>query len=330
MPEYGKFTGSTVTLSTEDVVRLASSLPSERIAHARSTIEETARILADTRIVPVLPGRGVTAGSVAIGADPNMWQLDPVQPTPFDARRIAGTVLAKELVDYVGLTDVEYKRHDIAKRAERAFLHWLAGLDEADIDRLASLPDPLLLSALAEIILKGSTTTGERAQPTTTVESLWSKVRAWEELQKGAAVQAVQDAQPSPTETAPDPLAEAKRRAREHQDWILENVPMLGAGEAAKLLRVTRQALDKRRKKLAVLGVQWGRNWYYPKDQFGIDDVVPGLEEVLATLPFESDWPRLDWMLKEREEFQGRNAFTALKQDDIDLVIAEASDFGDM
>ncbi len=62
-----------------------------------------------------------------------------------------------------------------------------------------------------------------------------------------------------------DPLSPARARALHHRKEIAgEAGTMLSAEEAADLLKISRQALDKRRNAGSILGVRMGADWKYP------------------------------------------------------------------
>jgi len=74
---------------------------------------------------------------------------------------------------------------------------------------------------------------------------------------------------------ARDPLAGARVRGLEAKRKLLEGEGgTISSAEAAKLLRVTRQAVDKRRKEGKLLGLEFGRKGFrYPTWQFGLPKV---------------------------------------------------------
>ena len=95
-----------------------------------------------------------------------------------------------------------------------------------------------------------------------------------------------------------DPLAAAFARAGDIQETLLQKAGGTWlAGEVAEHLAITRQAVDKRRKRGSLLAVEVG-DWHrYPLCQFSESGVVDGLPEVLKAIDTDSGWTRLSVLL---------------------------------
>ncbi|MCH7533868.1 MAG: DNA-binding protein [Gemmatimonadetes bacterium] len=95
-----------------------------------------------------------------------------------------------------------------------------------------------------------------------------------------------------------DPLAAAFARAGDIQETLLKKAGGTWlAGEVAEHLAITRQAVDKRRKRGSLLAVEV-RSWHrYPLCQFSEGGVVDGLPEVLKAIDTDSGWTRLSVLL---------------------------------
>lgn len=94
---------------------------------------------------------------------------------------------------------------------------------------------------------------------------------------------------------ARDPLAGARVRGLEAKRKLIEaEGGALDSAQVAKLVRITRQAVDKRRKEGKLLAVELGRKGFrYPAWQFGLSDLGP----VLAALRGRDSWEQLTFFL---------------------------------
>lgn len=93
---------------------------------------------------------------------------------------------------------------------------------------------------------------------------------------------------------------------------------------------ITRQAVDKRRLRNALLAVPNGSGEYlYPACQFTSTGVIPGLEEVLRAFQIRSPWTQLSALLAPAPALGGRTILEALKSGAIERAIAIAASFGE-
>lgn len=100
--------------------------------------------------------------------------------------------------------------------------------------------------------------------------------------------------------------------------------------QVTDLLKITRQAVDKKVKEgslLAVPGPSGQRR--YPAAQFGADGVAPGLKEVLRALPTESAWGRLNFLVNPHDYLNGRQPIEALHRGEVGRVIEAAKGLGE-
>jgi hypothetical protein len=78
-------------------------------------------------------------------------------------------------------------------------------------------------------------------------------------------------------------------------------------------LKISRQAVDKRRKAGKLLAVQAADGTFaYPLCQFTDEGVVPGLEDALAALQVESPWERLSALVNPAPALGGRSVLDVL------------------
>lgn len=131
--------------------------------------------------------------------------------------------------------------------------------------------------------------------------------------------------------TRRDPLARARLRGLQVRERLLEaEGGTLTAEEAAALLGVTRQAIDNRRKRGGLLGVQLGRRGYrYPAWQFTPDGILPGLGQIRTALRDYSPWIQLAFLLNENAWLEGRRPLDLMRMGEIAPVIEAAEQYGE-
>lgn len=125
-----------------------------------------------------------------------------------------------------------------------------------------------------------------------------------------------------------DPLAAARLRGIEAKRKLLESEGgAVSSAKAAQILKVTRQAVDKRRKEGKLLGLELGKRGYlYPSWQFGLK----GLEDVLSALEGQDFWGRVSFFLNPNDVLEDETPLGVLtKGGNIDEVIRAAKVYGE-
>jgi len=115
-------------------------------------------------------------------------------------------------------------------------------------------------------------------------------------------------------------IAEADLAANEGAFSLQQVVDFLG---------ISRQAIDRKVREnalIAVLGPHGRRR--YPVAQFDDHGIVPGLEDVLNSLPSKNDWFRLNFLVNEDARLGGRRPIDVLKAGDVEGVIKAAKAVG--
>ena len=102
----------------------------------------------------------------------------------------------------------------------------------------------------------------------------------------------------------------------------------LRVGQVADLLRVSRQAVDKRRKGGKLIAVPAGEDYVYPACQFTGQGVVTGLDKALGVMPIQDPWMRLEWLLTEDDVLGGQSPLAALKCGSVREVVELAAGHG--
>ena len=114
-----------------------------------------------------------------------------------------------------------------------------------------------------------------------------------------------------------DPQADAwARGAAERERLSIEAGGLLSAGEVGRALGgISRQAVDKRRRGLQLLGVRVAHDWRYPAAQIGTDGaVVPGLAIMLDGLAALGPWAQLAFLLAKDDALGGLSPLDALRR----------------
>ena len=124
-----------------------------------------------------------------------------------------------------------------------------------------------------------------------------------------------------------DPLAPARLRGLAAQRRLLAlEGGSVSSQQMAALLGISRQAIDKRRKRGTLIGLDLGRRGYvYPVWQANLS----GLPEVLARLGELSPWGQLGFFLATNAWLDDRSPLAALRAGDLDAVLRAADLYGD-
>jgi hypothetical protein len=96
----------------------------------------------------------------------------------------------------------------------------------------------------------------------------------------------------------------------------------------AALLRISRQAVDKRRRAGKLIAVPAGEDYVYPACQFTEQEIVAGLDKALGAMPIQDPWMRLEWLLTEDDALKGSSPLVALKSGAVDEVVELAAGLG--
>jgi len=128
-----------------------------------------------------------------------------------------------------------------------------------------------------------------------------------------------------------EPLASPYLRGLEAQKDLLHRAGgLMTSEEVAKLLRLTRQAVDKRRQKGALLAIPQGRRGYgYPVCQFTARGTLSGLEQTMNALGETDGWMRLTFLLSPNAALDDIAPLDLLKQGRVSSVVGAAEIFGE-
>ena len=127
-----------------------------------------------------------------------------------------------------------------------------------------------------------------------------------------------------------NPLARARVRGilRKAELYQAEGGCISG-DEAAKLLGVTRQSIDKARQRSDVLALPRGRDgWTYPAWQFEGGHYLSGLAPVLNALKADGPFVQASFLLSRHALLNGETPLACLKRGQLDEVLKAAEAFG--
>lgn len=128
-----------------------------------------------------------------------------------------------------------------------------------------------------------------------------------------------------------NPLAAAKARGIEKQrDLLAAEGGAVGVDELASALRISRQAVDKRRRAGKLLALpRGGHRWVFPGWQVARGRTVPGLEEVLSALGGRDPWSQLIFFLTPDRPLGNRSPLQVLRAGDRAAVVRAAERYGE-
>jgi hypothetical protein len=128
-----------------------------------------------------------------------------------------------------------------------------------------------------------------------------------------------------------DPLLPARIRGIEAKQKLLEiEGGSFGVEQVAKILSISRQAVDKRRRLGRLIAVSRGRRGYvYPAWQFGGSGLVPGLERILQILHAHDAWMQIAFMLNANTRLKGRRPLDELRSGKVESVLEAARAYGE-
>jgi hypothetical protein len=192
------------------------------------------------------------------------------------------------------------------------------------------LPADGTRQALAQAFLKRSVKMLERVSSTASSEALKSALSAPTDI--GGVATLLSDLAPLGVDlSAVDPFLEAMARgAAVKQELLTTSGGGLTSNQVASALGITRQGVDKRRARHALLAVPDGScDYLYPACQFTSDGVIPGIEKVLRAFQIRSPWTQLSVLLASTPALGGKTILEVLKSGGVEKAIALAASFGE-
>lgn len=179
--------------------------------------------------------------------------------------------------------------------------------------REATLRDPLRAAFWAR-----ATKAVERIAVRADATSLQHAIAA--PTDEGALARAIADSAASGAVAELDPLAALIARGAEQKQALLKQAGgTLSVNDVAKLLGISRQAVDKRRREGKLLAIPRGADFAYPACQFTEDGVAPGVTEILNAIGSERPWSVLAFLITPDDRLRGRSPLEALRRNETEL-----------
>jgi hypothetical protein len=127
-----------------------------------------------------------------------------------------------------------------------------------------------------------------------------------------------------------DPLLPAQLRGlRAREQLLAAEGGTVSTAEAAALLGLTRQAIDKRRRAGKLLGLSLGRRGYvYPVWQFADGKVLTGLDAVLQELAEHDPWMQVLFLLNGNVWLDEARPLDELRRGRVGAVLEAARTYG--
>jgi hypothetical protein len=184
--------------------------------------------------------------------------------------------------------------------------------------------------ALAQAFLKRSVKMLERVSSSASSEALQSALSSPTDV--GGVASLLSDLAPLDVDlSVVDPfMAAMARGAAIKRELLTSGGGGLTSSQVAGALGITRQAVDKRRTRHALLAVPNGSGEYvYPACQFTPDGVIPGLEEVLRAFQIKNPWTQLSVLLASAPSLRGKTILEVLKAGEIERAVDIVVSFGE-
>lgn len=145
------------------------------------------------------------------------------------------------------------------------------------------------------------------------------------------AIEALSSAPETTQLIAEDPFTAAKFRGLKRKQQMLEAAGgALNSEQAAEVLGISRQAVDKRRASNQLLALTQGRRGYgYPSFQFEDGTTIAGLEEVLGELKDLDPWMQMVFFTSPNDRLGDKTPLQGLKKGLVSEVKAAASGYGE-
>jgi hypothetical protein len=196
--------------------------------------------------------------------------------------------------------------------------------------RASSMERPPADNALAQTFLKRSVKMLERMSYAASLEALQAALASPTDM--GGVASLLSDLAPFGVDlSAVDPFVEAMARGVAVKRELLTDAGgAFTSSQVATVLGITRQAVDKRRIRHALLAVPNGSGEYlYPACQFTSDGVIRGLEEVLQAFQMQSPWTQLSALMASAPALGGKTILEALKSGHAGKAVDLAASFGE-
>ncbi len=208
--------------------------------------------------------------------------------------------------------------------------HRTAGLRKSPRGRSAGHRADDSRNALAQTFLKRSVGMLERVSSAASPDALKAALASPTDV--GGVASLLSDMAPLGLDlSSVDPFAEAMARGTAVKQELLKSAGGgLTSTQVAGALGITRQAVDKRRSRRALLAVPTGSGEYlYPACQFTPEGVIPSFEALLQAFQIKNPWTQLSVLLAPVPRAGGKTILEMLRAGKVDKAIALVASFGE-
>jgi hypothetical protein len=201
------------------------------------------------------------------------------------------------------------------------------------IERMPSASANLLMPVMAEVLEKDGNAAVFLSRAIRALVDLAEQANLQEAIAAPSdydlLLNLLQQSEVLPLLVAQDPLAKAKIRGLLAKPELLNaEGGCLSSDETAKLLGMSREAVNKRRQQGKLIGLPAGRAYRYPVWQFQGSQTLKGIEIVLKSLKVQDPWMQTAWMLNSNVRL-GQRPLDALRSGQIELVEQVALLYGE-
>ncbi len=119
------------------------------------------------------------------------------------------------------------------------------------------------------------------------------------------------------------------RGVRQRRELLMAEGGSLSAEVLAKVLGISRQAVDKQRRRGQLVAIRDGATWRYPAWQIADGAPLPGLKPILTALRGDSPWTILAFLLSRNTRLGQRRPIDLMRRGEVKPVLRAAKAYGE-
>lgn len=117
---------------------------------------------------------------------------------------------------------------------------------------------------------------------------------------------------------------------KRQRSMLKESGGVLSGAQVARILDISRQAVDKRRKQGQLIGLTQGKRGYaYPAWQFEGGKMLAHLTKLLDALRTHDAWMQLAFFINGNDRLNGRSPLELLRAGELEPVLRAAESYGE-
>ncbi|HKV43486.1 MAG TPA: hypothetical protein VJT32_02235 [bacterium] len=118
------------------------------------------------------------------------------------------------------------------------------------------------------------------------------------------------------------------RGVKQRRDLLMAEGGTLSGEMLAKTLGITRQAVDKQRRRGQLLAIHEGATWRYPAWQIADGTPIAGLKPALAALRKHPAWTVVAFLLSRNTRLGARRPIDLMRRGEVEPVLRAAKAYG--